>query len=451
MKKKNKILLPIFYFLNTLNNFFAELPQAGFGSNCDFKKTVKYLENWKTTCHRVNVNNKNPFLFAKNYVNFTIVALPMKFNQQYLSQDCPTDTCRVLNVFYCNDFFESCKTTNVTIKGTCIGEACVNVVKKIRYIIYHVGNDGIKNINVYIQLTNVTGNFKQEFQIFYKWYESNDNNTFERSGNPGYIEGKPIFVGTMITNKIEEAIVKNVIFNKSNPYFTLPMANEIGYCDDINRYTIKFLEDVKLKCRVAVETSNFSTTTCIKLQNRTFETLINFMSSKDFDKINLNKQYVSKSGNVTNNETEDWAKMFFEKIPQNVITAQTTNNELRCSGLVNSVAFDVVHSLISKPGTNNNYNILGIGVTFSQDVDLKWTKCFLKNCTDELILDLISYVSFHDVSKPTRYHIAGGPNLDISLPYDFFYPFVSQSKGSTFLLSKEIVCVFFIYIITIYT
>ncbi|XP_016838374.1 tectonic-3 [Nasonia vitripennis] len=406
-----------------------ELPQTGFGKACDFKKTVKFLEDWKDSCHQNNLNNKNVFLFPSNFSNFTIVALPLKFNSQFLLQNCPNNICRAINVSYCSDSWTHCK-KNITVQSYCTEKSvCYNIVKKMRYMIYHNGSEGIQNIEVQIQLANISDSFKQEFEIFYKWIGLNQSLVFERSGNPGYIAGKPILIGTQTVNKTGDVEVKYVIFNKTHQHLTLPMADRTGMCSEVESYPVKFLEDLKLKCSIVVKSNNFSTSACIKLQNRTFESIVNFMMFKNFEKVNFERQFVSKSGNISDNGTESWAKIFFEKIPQNVITAQITENEVQCSGLVTSVVFDIVHSLISKPGTNKNHVILGVGITFSQEVDLKWPKCTGKNCQEVLQLDLVSYVAFHDVSRPTRYHIAGGPNLDISLPYDFFYPFLSHSNS----------------------
>lgn len=368
-----------------------------------------------------------------------MVAVPTKFNSQFLLQDCPKDICHSINISICSNSWMTCK-SNRTVQTSCSSENyCSNVVEKVRYIIYHNGSEGIKNIEVHLQLINASNSFNQEFEVLYKWIGLNQSLIFERSGNPGYIEGKPIFVGTQISNKTGDVEVKYVSFNKTYQYLTLPMADNSGMCSRVERYPIKFLENIKLKCSILVKSSNFTKSTCIKLQNRTFEALTKFMMFKEFDTINFDRQFVSKSGNVSDNSTESWAKIFFEKVPQNVITAQTMETEIKCSGLVTSVVFDIVHSLISKPGTSKNHVILGVGVTFSPEVDLKWSKCTGKNCQEVLQLDLLSFVSFHDVSRPTRYHIAGGPNLDISLPYDFFYPFLSHSKSSATKLNHEII------------
>jgi tectonic-1/3 len=313
-------------------------------------------------------------------------------------------------------------------------------VKKIKYVIHHNGSDGIKDIDVHFQVANVSNIFKQEFEVHYKWANLNESLILERSGNPGYVAGKPIFIGIQILNKTNDMEVKYIAFNKTYKYLTLPIADKSGICNENERYTVKFLENIKLKCSIVVKSSNFSTSACIKLQNRTFEALTSFVMSKNIgEKINFDRQFISKSGNISDNNTESWTKIFFEKLPQNVITAQIMENEIQCSGLVTSVIFDIVHSLISKPGVNKNHVILGLGITFSQEVDLKWPKCFGKNCIDILQLDFVSFVSFHDISRPTRYYIAGGPNLDISLPYDFFYPFLSHSRSNGTTLNYKLI------------
>ncbi|XP_058799487.1 tectonic-3 [Phymastichus coffea] len=410
---------------NSLQLF--ELPQTGFGEECDFRKTVKFLEDWKSSCHQVYLNNKNAFLFPANFSQINVLAQPLKFNPQHLLTSCPKNVCQTANASYCAESWTSCK-TNKTVQGFCTENVCNNVAKKVRYVIFHNGSEGIKHIEVYFQLANVKSSFKQEIEVQYKWVNLNRSLIFERSGNPGYIGGKPIFIGTQVSNKTGEVEEKYIVFNKTRQHLTLPIADKSGICSEVDRYPVKFLENIKLRCSVVVK-SNFSTSACIKLQNHTFEAIIDFMTLKRFEKPTFDRQFVSKTGNVFDNDTNSWAKMFIDKVPQNVITAQLLENEIQCSGIVTSVAFNIVHSLMSKPGINNNHVILGVGVTFSDEVDLKWPKCTGRNCQETLQLELVSFVSFHDVSRPTRYHIAGGPNLDISLPYDFFYPFLSHSKS----------------------
>ncbi|XP_011497165.1 PREDICTED: tectonic-3-like [Ceratosolen solmsi marchali] len=424
---------------NSLQPF--DLPQSGFGKMCDFKKAVRFLEDWTSSCYQSNLTNNNIYLFPSNFINFTIIATPSKFNSQYIVQDCPKAVCQSINVFICSGSLIVCN-ANETVKTTCSENICYNAVKKIVYVIQHNGSEGIKSIDVHFRLANVSNSFKQEFEVRYKWINANESLIIERSGNPGYIAGKPIFVGTQLLNKTNDMEIKYIAFNKIYKYLTLPMAYKSGICSETERYPVKFLENIKLKCSIVVETSNFSTSTCVKLQNRTIEALTSFMTFKNFEQTNFDRQFVSKSGNISDNNTKSWTKIFFEKSPQNIISARITESEIQCSGLVTSVIFDIVHSLISKPGSDKNHVILGVQVAFSQGVDLKWPKCIGKNCTDILQLDVVSFVSFHDVSKPTRYHIAGGPNLDISLPYDFFYPFLSHSRSNGTTLKFKLIHIY---------
>lgn len=328
-----------------------------------------------------------------------------------------------------------CK-NNLTIRGFCSDVFCYNVAKRIRYIIYHNGSDGIKNIDVQFQLANVTKSFKQEFEVSFKWFSLNQSLILERSGNPGYIAGKPIFIGTEINNSTGEA--SYVFFNRSRQHLTLPMADKSGKCSEVKRHSVGFLEDIKLKCSIEIKLKNFSRSACVMLQNRTYETLIDFMMLNNFDKDDLDRQFISKFGNVSENNTNSWTKILFDEIPQNILTAQTNDDQIQCSGLVTTIMFNVVHGLIMKPGSKNNHVILGVGVTFSQGVDLKWSKCVGKNCEETLRSELVTFVSFHDVSRPARYLIAGGPNLDISLPYDFYFPFVKHSRSGAVELRNSI-------------
>ncbi|KAJ8682994.1 hypothetical protein QAD02_018786 [Eretmocerus hayati] len=422
-----------------------ELPQTGFGKACDFIKTVKFLEDWKSSCHQTKLSSKNNFLFPSNFNNITVLASPSKFNSQYLLQDCPKSVCLSVNMSICSESWTKCQ-NNKTVRSLCGENSCYNVVKKVRYIIYHNGSEGLKNIEVYLQLTNVSSTFKQEFEVNYKWSGLNQSKVFERSGNPGYSPGKYIFVGDEVVNKTSDTEIRSVLLNTSHPYLTLPSTDKSGVCKKIDRYPIRFLEDTKLKCSISIETTNFSTSDCIKLHNRTYEML---MGAQNFADINFDK-YVSRSGNVSNNHTDFWVRIY-GKIPQNVISSKIVENEIHCSGLVTSVVFNIVHSRITKPGVKKNHMIVGVGITFSQSTDLKWPKCTGKNCRDVLQVNIVSFVSFHDVSKPVRYHIAGGPNLDISLPYDFFYPFISHHSKSVGSISYQhnvfgismIVCILF--------
>lgn len=321
-----------------------------------------------------------------------------------------------MRTHYCRNSFSTCNRTRIS--SFCTNSTCTNIVKGLKYVIAHNGSAGISNIDAYFDIGNASHAFYQYFEVQYNWIDANKTRVFTRSGNPGYIMGKPIIFGISHTNKSNE-----IFFNKTDGFFTLSLAGKNGECDRINRHIIAFGEDVKLRCSAKLLIKNFTTLSCKELQNLTMSLLL-----RDSLLNASYRAYVSKMGNVIKKDTTDWLQIVFDRIPQSVITAHTIGKRILCSGLLTSMHLNVLYSKLPEPKTLMNYKILGIGITFGKEEDISWPKCIPKNCTDILRIDIISHVNFYDVSKPSRYHFVGGPNLDITLPYDFFYPFMNGSK-----------------------
>jgi len=299
-----------------------------------------------------------------------------------------------------------------------MNSTCTNIVKGLKYVIGHNGSAGINSIDAYFNIGNASHAFYQYFEVEYHWMDSNNTKVFTRSGNPGYVMGKPIIIGVSHANK------SDILFNKTDGFFTLPLAGKNGECDQINRHIVLFGEDLKLTCSVKMFIKNFTALSCAELQNLTMRLLTkNFLNISQYY-----TTYVSKLGNFSSKNVDDWLFIVFNRIPRNVITAHTIDKRILCSGLVTSMHLSILYSILPKPKTITNYKILGVGIAFNEEEDVSWLKCALKNCTDVLHVNIISYVNFHDVSKPSKYHFAGGPHLDITLPYDFFYPFLNDSK-----------------------
>lgn len=324
--------------------------------------------------------------------------------------------------------------------GSCSNGTCYNIVTGVRYLIVHNGSMGVNNVDVYFNIGNVSQHFYQQFEVTYEWAELDKEKSFSRSGNPGYIIGKPLIIGTLQINKTNNVENRYISFNKTNSFLTLPIAMKTGECNEIDRYVLAFGENIKLKCSVSVHTYNFNTTSCIELQNLTMQFLIkdSLFNITQTDQYNI---YIAKLGNFSNNDITDWVQILLDRMPQNVLIGWSANDRLYCSGLITSIHLNVLYSSLTKPKKLNNYNIIAVGITFSAESNVSWTKCLSENCTDILKVDIVSYVTFHDISKPSKYYFVGGPNLDITLPHDFFYPFLSHStsiKISTFLFSMTL-------------
>lgn len=319
---------------------------------------------------------------------------------------------------YCLKSFAACSRTKIS--GFCINSTCTNIVKGLKYVIGHNGSAGINTIDAYFFIGNASHAFYQYFEVKYNWIDTNNIKVFIRSGNPGYMIGKPIIIGISHVNKSDD-----IFLNKTDSFLTLPFAGKNGECDRNNRYIVVFGEDIRLTCSVKLFIKNFTTVSCAELQNLIMRLLIN-------DSFNISQHYntyVSKLGNFSSKNTVDWLHIVFDRIVQNIVTAHTIGKRILCSGLIKSMHLNILYSMLPKPKTLTNYKIMGIGISFSKEEDVSWSKCVLKNCTDVLHVNIISYINFHDVSKPSKYYFAGGPNLDITLPYDFFYPFLNNSRS----------------------
>ncbi|XP_076235710.1 tectonic-1 [Calliopsis andreniformis] len=423
------------------NNYIEpfELLQSGFTELCTFKKTLKYLREWKDQCLQTELNNTNMFLFPKVFNNFTVLTSPHLLNETRIKisdQSCPKNVCLPLSNYYCKHSWKACN--NITVPGSCYNGTCYNIVTGVKYLVTHNGSMGISSVNVYFNIGNVSRSFFQQFEITFEWAGLDKEKGFPLSGNPGYILGKPLIIGTLKTNDSDNMETMHINFNKTDSYLTLPIAKRGGECNKIDRYTVAFGEDIKLKCSIVLHVDNFNTSSCIKLQNLTMQLLMkdSLFNITQTDQYNV---YISKSGNFSRNNTDDWAQILLDRIPHNVVTGQLINNHLHCSGLITSIHIHILYSALAKPETLTNYNIQGIGIYFSNASDVSWLKCSTENCTNVLNVDIVSYVTFHDVSKPSKYYFVGGPNLDLTLPYDFFYPFLSSSKRielNIFLISN---------------
>ena len=80
---------------------------------------------------------------------------------------------------------------------TSFSQNCENILTKLIYEIHHDGNDGIKEVQVLIEMTNFSPRltypedhvvFTQTFGYNHYWSSDNVTSTLkEKSGNPGYL------------------------------------------------------------------------------------------------------------------------------------------------------------------------------------------------------------------------------------------------------------------------
>lgn len=191
---------------------------------------------------------------------------------------------------------------------------CKNIVESVHYNIFHSGVEGINAIDAFIKLTNLTKpNIHQTFSYRSFWSQDNKTTTSPRSGNPGYLVGKPVLSGSMNTSTAGEYFIDDQV--EAGRKLTLFVPGSNGKCDfnaRAARSPILFGENVKLGCSVYLNRTEISQS-CTSLKNKSFQML----NGVQFQQMTEN--YVATFGNSQPNQTWDWVKVsnenkFFNQI-----------------------------------------------------------------------------------------------------------------------------------------
>jgi tectonic-1/3 len=316
---------------------------------------------------------------------------------------------------------------------------CQNVVKEVRYMIYHNGTIGITKVCIYLWLTNITLHRKlsQKFSVTFHW--TKDTKTFHRSGNPGYIVGRPVMSGKKVTRIFgtEGEIDREGIEIDENPekWLSIAGAKEDGRCDlegnmgNSLRHSVTFGENRRSSCMVFVSPSNFTSPSACTALHKTMIQLLsgtkmtNVTSAKEF---NL---YIATFGDAKVEDTGDWTQVILESVPSIlVISSQNNDWTLVCKGIVTSIHIDIMFANVGSLA-NPQAKILGSVFRFGLPHDIIFT-CSSLHCAheaDEQHFNVVSSVSFVDVTKPATVEFAEPPGYEVKLPHDFFYPFFSNS------------------------
>lgn len=317
---------------------------------------------------------------------------------------------------------------------------CETVVREVRYMIYHNGTKEITKVHVYVWLTNITlySELSQNFIVTFHW--ARHGKPFHRSGNPGYIIGKPVMTGRKVIQSIgiEGEVDKEAIEFDENvdEWLSIAAANKDGGCDlegnsgNSFRQSVTFGEDRWSSCKVFVNPSNFtSPSTCAALYKAVIRILVgtvmeNVTSAKE---LNL---YVATFGNSKAEETGDWVQVILETVPsfETSLSSQSDEWTLVCKGIVTSVHIDIMFASVGSLALPQA-KILGTVFRFGSPHDTVFV-CSSWHCihdSEEQHFDVVSSVSFIDVTKPAITQFAEPPVYEVKLPHDFFYPFFSNS------------------------
>ncbi|XP_037353546.1 tectonic-3 isoform X2 [Talpa occidentalis] len=218
---------------------------VGAGGFCAENNPAGFLESKSTTCARFFENLANsctsdPALSAASYYNFTVLKVP-----------------RAITDLQNMKFQVPVTLVSQADSPLLVGNTCQNVVSQVIYEIEINGTSGIQKVSVSFGQTNLTveprTSLQQQFIIRFRTFQHSTvaSLTHSRSGNPGYIVGKPLLA---------------LAGDRSHP-MTLLQSQGDGTCS-VKRRDVQFGVNAASGCKLRLEKGD-----CIHLQQEIYQTL----------------------------------------------------------------------------------------------------------------------------------------------------------------------------------
>ncbi|XP_037793327.1 tectonic-3-like [Penaeus monodon] len=304
-----------------------------------------------------------------------------------------------------------------------INGICQNVVSNIFYQFTHNGTEGLSKVHAKVHLTNISSQMTQSSQTFetkYMWASSEDLIIFERSGRPGYVYGKPLLLGKHVENVTEEGDLKEAIILDIDPenWLTILSPGPEGACN--HRTQVTFGQDIRSGCAMKVTQDDLANR-CQALQKKFQELLLGPVL------LSSNGLRIASFGDSNVNNAADWVPILIPEKPRAASFSSSILGKTKCAELVLSMHLEIAFSLQGALA-NPQAKVVGIVLRYGEPQDIAIT-CTGPSCQNQTVpIELVSSVSFVDVTQSAHPAFAQPPRLDLKLPYDFFYPFLPSSS-----------------------
>uniref|UniRef100_A0A8D0TWK7 Tectonic family member 3 n=1 Tax=Sus scrofa TaxID=9823 RepID=A0A8D0TWK7_PIG len=328
---------------------------VGAGGLCAESNPAGFLESESTTCARFFENltdscTLEPALNAASYYNFTVLKVPRGVSD---------------------------------LQNT-----------KVIYEIETNGTFGIQKVSVSFEQTNLTvkpsTSLQQHFIIRFRAFQQNTAAALSgpRSGNPGYIVGKPLLA---LSGGIKHSM-------------TLLQSQGDGTCS-VKRHEVQFGVNAISGCKLRLERVD-----CSRLQQKIYQTLDG----------GPRPEHVAIFGNADPAQKEEWTRILSRNC--NVSARHCTS----CCVIPVSLEIQILWAYI---GLQSNPQAHVLRTRFLYQCQS------MQDSQQETEVSLTTVVTFVDVTQkpePPR----GQPRVDWKLPFDFFFPFkvafsrVDSQKGS---------------------
>ncbi|XP_066211507.1 tectonic-3 [Saccopteryx leptura] len=351
---------------------------VGAGGLCTESNPAGFLESRRTTCARFFKNlaescTLDPALNAASYYNFTVLKVPKGMTDpQNMKFQVPV--------------------TPVTQAGSPLwaGNTCHNVVSQVIYEIETNGTFGIQRVSVGFRQTNLTveagASLQQHFIIHFRAFQQSPAASLPgpRSGNPGYIVGKPLL---SLTGDLSHSL-------------TLLKSQGDGTCS-AQRHEVQFGLNAISGCKLRLKKVD-----CSRLQQKMYQTLHG----------GPRPEYVAIFGNADPAQKGEWTRVLSRNCSVSAMHCTS------CCVIPTSLEIQVLWAYI---GLQSNPQAHVSGARFLY-------QCQSIKDSQVAEMSLTTVVTFVDITQkpePPR----GQPRIDWKLPFDVFFPLkVAFSKGVDF-------------------
>ncbi|KAM5271808.1 tectonic-3 [Ctenodactylus gundi] len=361
----------------SVTSLLRQPTDVGAGGFCAERNPASFLENKRTTCTRFFNNlakscTMDPALDAASYYNFTVLKVPQGVTHlQNMEFQIPVTLASQAS------------------PPLLVGNTCQNVVSQVTYEIESNGTFGIQKVSVrFRQISLAVGpvvSLQQDFIVLFRSFQQSTaaSLTGLRSGNPGYIVGKPLLV---LTGDISHTM-------------TLLQSQGNGICSH-KRHEVQFGVNAVSGCKFRIKEAD-----CSQLQNEIHQILYG----------RLRPQHVAIFGNADPAQKGGWTSIL------NRSCSVSAMNCTSCCFIPVTLEIQVLWAYI---GLQSNPQAHVSGVRFL---------CQYKPIQDSprgtevSLTTLVNFVDITQKPEPPR----GQPKADWKLPFDFFFPFkVAFSKGA---------------------
>ncbi|XP_041516650.1 tectonic-3 [Microtus oregoni] len=367
---------------------------VGAGGLCTESNPAGFLESKSTTCTRffrdlASSCTSEPALDAATYYNFTVLKVPRGMTDlQNAKLQVPVTLASEIS------------------PPLLVGNTCQNIVSQVIYEIETNGTFGIQKVSVSFRQTNLTVrpgvSLQQDFIIHFRAFKPRlaALPAGPRSGNPGYLIGKPLLA---LTGDLGHSM-------------TLLLSEGSGICS-VKRHEVQFGVNTVSGCKFRPKEVN-----CSHLQEEIYQALHG----------RPRPEHVAIFGNADLAQKGGWTRILGRNC------SVTAANCSSCCLLPVSLEIQVLWAHI---GLQSNPQAHVAGARFLYQCKSVQEH---QRGIEVPLTTLVNFVDITQKPEPPR----NQPQTDWKLPFDFFFPFkVAFSRGARAQDSASSVLVLCIFLL----